>query len=338
MLGSYVYNKEQLEKMHESLLNCLTNKNNLNINGIYSTSRQMPCDYEKHRYETAKKDLEKREERKINLIIEMLGVNGKYIKKIYDDEYNANNFERFNIATKASEKVSLMDMLKNITETEIEIYANQTIENYLADNLISSNAEQFDIISRGLKEISNKYNHVNKKQEAEFLNSVYEDIKAIKLEENQQNEIGYEFIKHVQSFQLTQVLPEKIKLSLMDKLQNIAEQRIIEYTTTKATDAMKDATIDATLQIAEAVTIPMKPLNIIIKGMQKISQAYQKFDKIDKREEIDLTTNIYNHIKQIDLNQYSPEETGYKFVKYIQDFEFSAEALEVSADMVQEGY
>lgn len=337
MLGAYAYDREHLEKMHQVALICLKNHPDPNAVDRFG---QTFCAYEKNIYEFAKKDLEKREEREereIDLIIDKL-----YDRSYYHDSMNGLKPKPI------KELSSLMDILQNITETQIKNYATKELEtnkltnlSFLSDNKVNISPKQFDIIDRSVDKISYQYRKIDKTQKTDCILNIYNDIKQINLSKYKKDEKGYEFVKHVQSFQLTQVLPEKINLSLMEKLNDIMIAKGEEYGIEKIKDYAKGKLKDTAFFVAKVATAPHIPLNMAVRGIEKISNAY---DKIDKTEEIKFINSIYEDVKQIDLNQYSPEETGYEFVKSIQqqssEEEIAAfhDRVNLVADTIQEGY
>jgi hypothetical protein len=96
------------------------------------------------------------------------------------------------------------------------------------------------------------------------------------------------------------------------------------------------------LDVAQIVN-PIKALNIVFRGIQKLSDAYSK---IDKTETVKLVANVYEDIKKINLQEYQQNDPAYEFIQYIQTYEHYNELdlqqidskMHIAADMVQEGY
>ena len=100
---------------------------------------------------------------------------------------------------------------------------------------------------------------------------------------------------------------------------------------------MKDIAFDT----AKIITTPVPPLNMAVRGAEKISNIY---DKVDKSTEIKFLDSMFQDIKQIDLNEHKEYETGYEFVKNLQnpisEEELKAfhDKVDLCADTIQEGY
>lgn len=127
----------------------------------------------------------------------------------------------------------------------------------------------------------------------------------------------------------------------MQKLNDIIIAKGEEYGIEKIKDAAKDKLIDTGFLLAKTATTPYIPINMAVRGIEK---AYNTYDKVDKTEEIKFFNYVKTAVKEIDLNQHSPEEIGYEFVQSIQH-ELSEEEIQAFydkidfyADLTQEGY
>lgn len=147
--------------------------------------------------------------------------------------------------------------------------------------------------------------------------------------------------KQGQSTEQSLVQQPSTERPLIEQLTNIMQVRGKEYGFEKVEDIGKEMLIKGAFFVAKTTTAPFPTLNMVVSG---IKEVYNKYDKIDKAEEIKFLNSVVQDIKQIDINQHNPEETGYEFVKFVQyeasEEEMKAfnEQLNMYADMVQEGY
>jgi len=168
----------------------------------------------------------------------------------------------------------------------------------------------------------------------------YKRFKPI-FEERQINKVLEDLKFNKQSY-FTKSTETAEKPILIDTLTDIIQNRATQFVKNVIENTIEQKATNTALDVAQIVN-PIKPLNVVFKGIQKLSDAY---NKIDKTETVKLVTNVYEDIKKINIQEYQKNDPAYEFIQYIQSYEhYNAMEIEdidnkihIAVEMIQEGY
>lgn len=265
--------------------------------------------------------------------------------------HNLDNKEKWIIETLERKERSILENIEAKERAMLDRLQQKTIEyqNTIKElNKVMKEISYCEMHSSKAAKITenvNSYPKINDIKILKQVNSIDEKNSQWKIYDLEDEEVAIldnlERRKEAILNNLENTQPTKERVFLIDTFHDIAKNQLAVYGEEKVKDYAKGKLKDTAFFVAKVATSHIPPLNMAVRGVEKVSNVY---DKVDKTEEINLIQSIKDDVKQIDLNQYSPEETGYEFVKSIQhqssEEEIAAfhDRVNLVADTIQEGY